>query len=132
MEGNKLSIKNLLFLQGVVMIFSLVSVLSKFASDESFTSIRFLLFFGAELMVLGIYAVLWQQVIKRFDISIAYANKAMVLLWGLLWSVIIFREQITVQKALGVLIVIAGVVILNLPEKASRALRDEHTEEENV
>lgn len=132
MEGNKLSIKNLLFLQGVVVIFSLVSVLSKFASDESFTSMRFFLFFGAELMVLGIYAVLWQQVIKRFDISIAYANKAMVLLWGLLWSVIIFRERITVQKALGVLIVIAGVVILNLPEKASRALRDEYTEEENV
>ena len=118
MEGKTLSIKNLLLLQGVVVIFSLVSVLSKFASGESFFSLRFLLFFGAELVVLAIYAVLWQQVIKRFDISIAYANKAMVLLWGLLWSVVIFREKITLQKALGVLIVIAGVVILNLPEKA--------------
>ena len=79
--------------------------------------------------MLAIYAVLWQQVIKRFDISIAYANKAMVLLWGLLWSVVIFHEKITFRKALGVLIVIAGVVILNLPEK-EKAQPTKRAEEE--
>ena len=64
-------------------------------------------------MILGVYALLWQQAIKRIDISIAYANKAMVLLWGLLWSVMIFHDSVTPKKIAGVLFVIAGVRVLN-------------------
>ncbi len=113
----RITIRDIIVLQAVVMVFSITSVVAKFASAQDFLSPGFILFYGLEILVLGIYAILWQQVIKRFDISIAYANKAMVLLWGLLWSVLIFSEKVTAKKLLGVLIVIAGVVILNLPEK---------------
>ena len=109
------SVKNLVFLQVTVVLFSLVSVLSKLASGQAFFSARFLLFFGAEFLLLAVYAILWQQVIKRFPISVAYANKAMVLLWGLLWGVLFFREKVTPQKILGIALVIGGVFLINRP-----------------
>ena len=65
-------------------------------------------------MILGIYAVLWQQIIKRFELSVAYANRAMVLVWSMLWAVIIFHNEMTAQNLSGVALVIAGTVIVNL------------------
>ena len=36
-----------------------------------------------------------------------------MLLWSLLWSYLLFGESVTRGKAIGVLLVIAGTVILN-------------------
>ena len=66
--------------------------------------------------MLGIYALLWQQVIKRFELSVAYANKAVTLLWALVWGIFIFHERITLWKAAGILLVMAGIFILNSEE----------------
>ena len=99
------------------MIFSISSVVANFASKQDFLSLSYFLFYGLEVMILAVYALLWQQVIKKFDISIAYANKAMVLLWGLLWSVLIFHNGITPKEIAGVVLVIAGVIILNKDAK---------------
>ena len=109
----KITLRDLLILQGVVMVFSITSVVANFASRQSFLTPGFFLFYGLEVAVLGVYALLWQQVIKKFDISIAYANKAMVLLWGMLWSVVIFHTGVTPKQIVGCLFVIAGVIVLN-------------------
>ena len=47
------------------------------------------------------------------DILVAYANRAMALLWSLLWAVLLFGEQITVKKLIGVGLVLAGTLIIN-------------------
>lgn len=104
-------------LQAVFMIYSISSVVSKFASGKELLSFEFIVFYGLDVMVLGIYALLWQQVIKRFELSIAYANKAITLLWALVWGVVIFHEQITVGKVIGILLVMAGIFILNSSSK---------------
>ena len=109
----KLTWKDICILQGIVMIFSLTSVTAKFASGQAAFTRGFFLFYGLEVVLLGVYALLWQQALKRIDISIEYANKAMVLLWGLLWSVMIFHDSVTPKKIAGVLFVIAGVCVLN-------------------
>lgn len=101
------------FLQGAVLIYSLTTVISKIVSNYEFLSLPFILFYLLDFAVLGIYAILWQQLLKRFELSIAYANKAMTLLWSLLWSVVLFHENVTVQKVVGVILVIAGTIILN-------------------
>ena len=101
------------FLQGAVLIYSLTTVISKTVSNYEFLSLPFILFYLLDFAVLGIYAILWQQLLKRFELSIAYANKAMTLLWSLLWSVVLFHESVTVQKVVGVILVIAGTIILN-------------------
>lgn len=105
--------KDILMLQAVFMIYSISSVVSKFASGKEVFSFEFILFYGLDVIVLGIYALLWQQVIKKFELSIAYANKAITLLWALVWGIVIFHEQITVGKVIGILLVMAGIFILN-------------------
>ncbi len=114
----KSKIRDILFLQGVFIIYSISSIVAKLASSQldslrSVFSAGFILAAAGEVAILGIYALLWQQVIKRFELSIAYANKAMTLLWGLLWGFFIFDEQITVTKLIGIAIVFAGIVVMN-------------------
>ena len=117
----QIKVKDILYLQLIVMIFSLSSVTAQFASGQKFMTRGFILFYGLEVVILAVYALLWQQAIKKFDISIAYANKAMVLLWGLLWSVVIFHDSITVRKVFGVALVICGVIILNRGQEAGQS-----------
>ena len=89
-------------------------VMSKMAAGESFLSFRFMLFYGLEIVILGVYAIVWQQIIKRMQLSIAYCNKSITLLWSLVWSVVIFSEAITIKNIIGVLVVILGIVIINV------------------
>ena len=101
----KLNLRDFAILQLVVLIYTSSTVISKIAaqSAESGNGWTFLLLYGAEIGVLGIYALCWQQVIKR----------VMALLWSLLWAVLLFGEQITVKKLIGVGLVLAGTLIIN-------------------
>lgn len=116
--NKKWALKDILILQAVFIVFSLSSVVSKLASAEmaSLDSIfnpRFIFLAVLDVVILGIYALLWQQVIKKWELSVAYANKAMTLFWGLLAGALLFHEQITVTKIGGVAVVFMGVVIMN-------------------
>ena len=73
----------------------------------------FILCYGIEILILGVYAILWQQIIKRFDLSVAYANRSIALLWSMIWAVLLFHETVTVKNLIGVVIVIAGTMIVN-------------------
>lgn len=106
-------IKNVLVLQAVVIIYTLSSVVAKFATEKELFSISFFLFYGLEIAILGVYAILWQQMIKRFDLSIAYANRAMALLWSALWAVVLFHETLNEKQIIGIVLVIIGTVIVN-------------------
>ena len=110
-------IKNIIILQAIIAFYTISSVVSKYASGEDFLTFKFILFYGIEILILGVYAIFWQQIIKKFEISIAYANKAMALLWSMLWAIVFFHEQITVKNIIGVIIVIIGTLIVNSGEK---------------
>ncbi len=112
-ERKGITIRQMFFLQLVVIIYTLAGVSAKFASFEEFLSFKFILLYGLEILILGIYAVLWQQIIKSIDLSVAYANRSMALLWSMLWAFIIFQEKITIRNLLGVIIVITGTLIVN-------------------
>ena len=110
---DKIKIKNIILLQLIVIIYTINSIIGKLSAGEEFMSMRFILFYVAEVGVLGIYALLWQQMIKRFDLSIAYANRAMALIWSAVWAVVIFHESLSVKNIIGILLVIAGTVVVN-------------------
>ena len=96
---NKLSnLKNIALLQGVIIIYTISSVMSKQASAHGEQLFLFLFFFGLEFVLLGIYAVLWQQMIKRFELSVAYANRSMAVVWSMVWAVVFFHNTITIKK----------------------------------
>ena len=109
----KISPKLILALQLVVMLYTLSSVAAKMASGQAFLSLPFIVYYGVEILILGFYAIAWQQIIKRCDLSEAYANRSMAILWSLVWTVIFFHEALTVKNIIGVLIVFAGTMIVN-------------------
>ena len=91
----------------------ILTVMAKLASGHPTLSLNFFLFYGAELVILAIYALLWQQMIKKFELSIAYTNRAMALLWSLIWAAVIFHDKITLKNIIGVALVITGTIIVN-------------------
>lgn len=109
----KISVKIIIALQLAVMIYTLSSVAAKLAAMQEAFSISFLLFYGLEILMLGIYAIAWQQIIKRCDLSVAYANRSMAILWSLIWTVVFFHEALTLKNIIGVFIVFAGTMIVN-------------------
>lgn len=115
-KDKKSFIKNIIILQVIILIYTLSTVTAKFASNEEFLSLKFILFYGLEIFILGVYAILWQQIIKKFEISVAYANRAMSLLWSIVWAIVFFGEQITLKNVIGVIIVIIGTIIVNSDE----------------
>lgn len=115
-QKRKFQIKDILMLQIVFFIYSINSVVAKFASAQEPFSLNFILLYGLELCVLGVYALLWQQLIKRMELSVAYSNKAVVLLWAMIFGALLFKEQITLTKVAGILLVIVGIVVLNSEE----------------
>lgn len=95
----------------LLLVYSASTVFSKLASGYSFMSAGFLVCYGMMLLLLGVYAVFWQQIIKRLPLMTAYANKAVTVVWGIVLGALIFREEITRGKVLGAVLVIAGVII---------------------
>ncbi len=103
-------------LQGVIIVYTFAGVMSKLAAGYQFMSWGFILLYGAEIFILGVYAILWQQVIKRVDLSMAYANRSIAIVWTMVWAVLFFSETITLQNIIGVAIILVGTMIVNLEE----------------
>lgn len=108
------AIKNLIALQAIIVIYTVSSVMAKMISANRGEPVKALVFFGLEFLALAVYAVLWQQMLKRFELSVAYANRAMAILWSMIWAVIFFHEKITMRNIIGILLVLAGTIIVNM------------------
>lgn len=112
---NKLSsyrIKYFSLLHILILFYSLGGILSKLASAEPFLSLRFCLCYGGMIAILGVYAIAWQQIIKQMSLTTAFCNKAIEIVWGIMWGALIFKEAIKWNMILGAVIVIAGVIIV--------------------
>lgn len=108
-----MSVKGILAIQCTVALYSMAGVMGKFAAGYDVLSKGFCACYAVEILLLGGYAIIWQQVIKQFDLSVAYANRAMALLWSMLWAVTFFKESISVQNMIGVVVVLMGTMLVN-------------------
>ena len=104
-------VKTVLALQLLLLFYSLAGVLSKFAADSDFLSIEFLGLYIGILAILGAYAIGWQQILKRLPLTTAYSNRAVTVAWGILWGLLFFSEPVTIGKAAGAAMIIAGIVL---------------------
>ena len=95
----------------LLLLFAGTTVLSKLAAGETFLSLRFCLFFGGEFVLLGIYALGWQQILKRLPLTVAYTNKAVTLVWSMVFGVLLFHEQIRLKQVIGCALAVAGVLL---------------------
>lgn len=93
------------------LVYSLSGIFSKNAAHEPFLSPMFILLYGGMLAILFIYAIGWQQILKRLSLSMAFANKAVTVIWGMVWGFFIFGESVSALNILGAAMVIVGVVL---------------------
>ena len=103
--------KTLLLLHVLLLAYSFSDIASKSAAGFDFLSPGFIICYGIVLAILAIYAIGWQQVIKRLPLTTAYANRAVTVAWGIVWGVLIFKEPLNVPKTLGAFVVLVGVAL---------------------
>lgn len=104
-------LKIFILLHLMLMLYSMSGIFSKLAAGISFFSFRFFLCYAAMIGLLGVYAIGWQQIIKHLPLTVAFANKAVTVIWGLIWGACFFHESVTVGKMTGILLVIIGITI---------------------
>lgn len=106
-------IKTLFALHLLLMVYSTSGILSKLAAGVDFSSFDFCILYGGALCLLGFYAIGWQQILKKLPLTTAFSNKAVTIVWGIIWGALFFFEPITLPKAVGALLIIAGVVLFS-------------------
>ena len=110
-NDKKFSIGAFVLLQIALFILSFGAVCSKMAGRQEFLSFPFFAFYGTLLLILFVYAILWQQVLKRISLVVAYACKGVGIIYGILWGVIFFKEEVTWKMIVGAVLVLIGVYI---------------------
>lgn len=101
----------------LLLFYSLSSVLSKLAAAEDFLSFKFCLYYGGMFCILVVYALGWQQILKRLPLTVAFANKAVTLVWSMVFGALLFKEQIHLNQLIGCALAVAGVILFVQPEK---------------
>jgi len=97
----------------ILFVYSFSVVLSKRAAQYPFLSLPFILHYGGLLVILGLYAIAWQQILKRIPVATAYTNKALLSVWTVTWGMVFFHERLTWGKLLGILIILCGVLLFS-------------------
>ena len=111
-ETNKISIITFLNLHLILFFYSISSCLSKYASQYEFLSSGFVLTYGGVVLILAVYAVLWQQVLKKMPLFIAFANKSIVVIWGMIFGKVFFDESLSLYSLIGAILISAGVFMV--------------------
>ena len=107
----KLDKKVFLALHLLLLFYSCSSVLSKLAAGQEFLSWGFILCYGGMFMILVIYAVGWQQILKHLPLTVAFANKAVTLVWSMVFGALLFNESIKINQLIGCALAVAGVIL---------------------
>ena len=98
---------------GVNLVYACTSICTKMASQQEMLSWSYLLWIAGAVGVMGMYALLWQQVITRISLSTAYMFKGTSLIFVLLFSALLFGEAVTLNNVIGAVIIIIGIVLFS-------------------
>ncbi|MDR1017050.1 MAG: DMT family transporter [Coriobacteriales bacterium] len=118
----------LLALHLIVLLYSLAGVCSKTAAQNPFGSLPFFGWYALALAILVVYALVWQQIIRRVELTSAFANKAATLVWGMLWGALFFAEPIKLTTLIGAVVVFIGILLVITSKDTAQQI--EQTEEQ--
>lgn len=99
------------FIVFTYLIYSSVSISTKRAALCILGSFSYFMYFIIAIFLLGVYAILWQQIIKKMPISDAYMFKGTTIIFTMLIAALIFGEAITVTNIIGSIIIIGGIAL---------------------
>lgn len=98
-------------LVGFNLLYACVTIFTKYASQHEFLSVAYCLGLAGAIGVMGAYAIGWQQVLKRVELSTAYMFKGTSLIFVMLLAWILFSEQITLNNIIGACVIVIGIVL---------------------
>lgn len=104
--------KEIAILVGVNMIYACTGICTKMAAQQTAGSWPYLLWFGGAVAIIGLYALLWQQVLRRIELSTAYMFKGTTLVFTMLIAALLFGEPMTISNIVGSIIIITGITLL--------------------
>lgn len=107
----KLTILSIVSLVAINLLYACVSIFTKYASQQEFMSWNYIVGLIGAVGVMGLYAVLWLQVLKRIDLSLAYMFKGTSIVFIMLLAYVFFGEQITWNNIVGAIIIVGGIVL---------------------
>jgi len=110
LEKSKIKTYGIIYL--CYLLFSVSLVVANFAGTFPLVSIQAIGLYGLAFMLFGIFALVWQQVLKRLPLTIAHANRAVTIIYGMFFGAVLFGETISLNMIIGALIIIAGIVLI--------------------
>ncbi|HOW14884.1 hypothetical protein [Methanosarcina sp.] len=89
------------------------------AKDTSLLSTAFNGFYLLSVIFLVVQAIVWQQALIHYPLSYAYPFVSLVNFVILIFSALLFKEQITASNILGLILISSGILVLsrNLEEE---------------
>lgn len=96
---------------GINLLYACVTLFTKFAAQQEFLSIAYCVGLAGAIGVMGAYAICWQQVLKRIELSTAYMFKGTSLIFVMLLAFAIFGEAITMMNIIGACVIIVGIAL---------------------
>jgi len=108
---NHSKISRIIALLLINLLYASVGIFTKLASQQEFLSWAYIFSFSGAVAVIGIYAILWQQIIRKIELSTAYMFKGTTIIFTMLFAYWLFGEQITWNNILGAVIIIIGIVL---------------------
>lgn len=88
-----------------------MTLFTKYAAQHAFLSWQYCVGLCGAIGVMGVYAICWQQILKRIELSTAYMFKGTSLIFVMLLAFAIFGEAITIHNIIGAAVIITGIVL---------------------
>ena len=107
--GKRIGIYGILV--AVNLLYACVSIFTKYASQQDFMSLAYCLGIAGAIGVMGVYAICWQQILKRVELSTAYMFKGTSLIFIMLFAFALFDEPITIMNIIGAAVIITGITL---------------------
>ena len=105
-------VKTYALIHACYLLYSLALVSAKFAGAYSILSFQAIVLYGVGFLLLGVFALAWQQILKIVPLTVASANRAVTIVFGMFWGVVLFGESISFNMVVGAALIMCGVVIM--------------------
>lgn len=102
----------LISLHLLFLVYAASGVCMKSAGIQEPMGWPMLLFYALGVVLLFLYALGWQVILGRMPLHVAYANKAVSIIWYALLGCLLFGEHINIGFLCGAALIITGIVIM--------------------
>ena len=106
-----MSISSFILLIMVFAVYSSTGIFTKLASMQDFLSMEYCFFLGVVVLMLAIYAVLWQIILKSTPLAQAFLFKSSTVIFALIFASCLFDENVSLQNIVGASIIIVGIIV---------------------